>query len=132
MQISSYAKKPFKSLRHCIQRIRRGYCDADLWDMDGWFLWVIVPMLRQFSETIPSLPMWLYEQCIAETEYESGSDELNKICYQKWKIILNELADKFEKLESLYDDDSGTFQQQEALKNECFKRFSEYFFELYL
>ena len=45
--------------------------------------------------------------------------------------MLNELADKFEKLESLYDD-TEALRQQEALKNECFKTFSEYFFELYL
>lgn len=51
MRSAFYSKHPLKNMKYCIQRIKRGYCDADLWDIDHWFLAVIVPMLRQFAKT---------------------------------------------------------------------------------
>ena len=33
-----YSKHPLKNLKYCIQRIKRGCCDADLWEIDSWFL----------------------------------------------------------------------------------------------
>ena len=73
MRSAFYTKKPLKNLKYCIQRIRRGYCDADLWDIDSWFMSVIVPMLRQFDKTRFGWPTPIQEQYIEEhmAKYEA-------------------------------------------------------------
>ena len=38
MRTAFYSNKPPKNLKYCIQRIKRGYCYADLWEIDSWFL----------------------------------------------------------------------------------------------
>lgn len=130
MRSAFRSKNPIKNLKYCIQRILRGYCDADLWAIYEWFLLIIVPILRQFSESQMGWPMWLQEQCIAELGDRMNNEEIDEICQQRWKMMLNELADDFERIEE-FNDDLETVQQREALKNDCFKRFSEYFFNLW-
>ena len=131
MRTAFYSRKPLKNLKYCIQRIKRGYCDADLWNIDCWFLGVIVPMLRQFSRTQMGWPGRLQSKITAEMGDGVDSNQLDEICQQKWKEILNKLADDFETLERMHYDIETKDKEREALKNKCFKTFSEYFFELW-
>ena len=111
MRSAFYTKKPLKNLKYCIQRIRRGYCDADLWDIDSWFMSVIVPMLRQFDKTRFGWPTPIQEQYIEEHMAKYGVDrdellcnygeELEEVCNKKWSEILNKLADDFEMVNEL-------------------------------
>lgn len=131
MRSAFQSKKLLKNLKYCIQRIRLGYCDADLWDIDEWFLSVIVPMLRQFNNTrTGGCPGELIKNFVPEADDETDRDKLYEIGEQKWNEALNQLANDFETLKRLQDE-IGDSKQQETIKNECFKRFSEYFFYLW-
>ena len=57
-------KNQFWNLKYCIQRIRRGYCDGDLYELDVWFVSVIVPMLRQLEKTKEGYPNILKKEYI--------------------------------------------------------------------
>ena len=59
------------------QRIRQGFCDADVWNMDRWFLAVVPAMLRVLSNDI------------AFPDQEFGSLE-------EWQDWLVSLAEAFE------------------------------------
>lgn len=38
-----------RGIKYCYQRIKRGYSDVDVWNMDCWFLKIIPSMLRQLT-----------------------------------------------------------------------------------
>lgn len=142
MRSAFYTKKPLKNFKYCIQRIRRGYCDADLCDMDSWFMSVIVPMLRQFDKTRFGWPTPIQEQYIEEHMAKYGVDrdellcnygeELEEVCNKKWSEILNKLADDFEMVNELeFSNKRGDQEKQEELKNKCFETFAKWFFYLW-
>ena len=39
----------FSDLKCCLDRIRKGYCEKDLWEIDTWFLNVMPDMLEEFN-----------------------------------------------------------------------------------
>lgn len=39
----------FSDLKCCLDRIRKGYCKKDLWEIDTWFLNVMPDMLEEFN-----------------------------------------------------------------------------------
>ena len=142
MRSAFYTKKPLKNLKYCIQRIRRGYCDADLWDIDSWFISVIVPMLRQFNKTRTGWPVPIQEEYILENAEKHGMDhdeffcnhceEIDEASNKKWSEILNTLADDFELVEKMYFSRTpNEREKQEELKNKCFETFSKWFFYLW-
>lgn len=51
-------KQPWKipgsileNIRYSWQRIVKGYCDKDLWNIDYWFMRVVPDMLQRFKDT---------------------------------------------------------------------------------
>lgn len=46
-----------RELKWFWQRGRRGYSDKDIWNMDYWFLDIIVPMLKKLKETKHGYPV---------------------------------------------------------------------------
>ena len=77
------------------QRIERGYCDGDLWNMDQWFLEVIPPMLRQLAEDDLGFP-----------EPEFGTKE-------EWKDWLTTLADHFEACSEVAIEDQNPYKHED-------------------
>ena len=59
------------------QRLERGFCDADVWNMDRWFLVVVPPMLRELAE----------EGAFPDQYFETFED---------WRDWLVSLAEAFE------------------------------------
>ena len=56
-------KTPIKNIKHflfdlkcCRDRIRKGYCEKDAWDMDRWFLEVVPGVLDCLREQVDSYP----------------------------------------------------------------------------
>lgn len=81
-------KSFFKSFKFAYQRITRGFCDADWWDMDSFYLSLISSSLKHFAENTISHP---YE--FSETE---------------WKEKLLDLAQRI-KYVSLDNDESNEY-----------------------
>lgn len=46
----------FQDLKFCIQRIRKGYCDRDLWNIDYWLLSQLPSMLKEYKESKHGYP----------------------------------------------------------------------------
>ena len=46
----------FRELRFACQRVYRGYCDSDVWNLYSWFLDVVPDMLLQLKETGACFP----------------------------------------------------------------------------
>ncbi len=79
-------KEVLNDLKCCVQRIRKGFCYRDLWNIDSWFLCVIPDMLEEFANTTRSIPGRFLKGDGSETEEES-----RKI-FARWKGILTEMA----------------------------------------
>lgn len=133
-----YTKKPLKNLKYCIQRIRRGYCDGDLYELDVWFVSVIVPMLRQLNKTREGYPDILrkeyIEKQIKDTDIEYDDylcnhlEEVDEACNKEWSNILNQIADNFEKLEDIeFKFRRKHYEEREKLKKETFRMFAKWF-----
>ena len=135
-----YSKNIFRNIKYCIQRGRKGYCDADLWAIDRWFLDVMPPMLREFDKTRHSFPGSLQNEYIEKSKgsltYDDFlikfSNETEKYCDEKWSDLLNIMADDFEQLRKLYHRyDSKYDNEKEELKNEGLEMFCKWFFDLW-
>ena len=67
-----------KDLRYCRQRIKKGYCDADLYSIYDWFLEIVPAMLEQYKKTRHGSPGILGEN------YENEDGILvNDTCYRE-------------------------------------------------
>ena len=100
----------FRDLKCCLDRIRKGYCVKDLWEIDTWFLRIMPEMLEEFDRRKNSYPNAFWEQCVQKHESElpvskekfliSGArdfpDLYKKIsaeAYEAWGNTLQEMAD---------------------------------------
>ena len=51
----------FRDLKYCGQRIQKGYCDKDVWDLDYWFELVIPDMLQDLRDVHIGYPTSLID-----------------------------------------------------------------------
>lgn len=85
-----------KDLKFCGQRIRRGYCDEDLYSICEWFLSVVPPMLEQYRRTRHGSPGILGEN------YENEDGILvNDTCHEEWSEILDRMVFLFRESDDL-------------------------------
>lgn len=96
-------KTPIKNIKHflfdlkcCRDRIRRGYCEKDAWDVDLWFLEVVPGVLDLLREHADSFPLSLLEhyQDHSDISHEEDASEDAKWLVH-WKSILKEMSDLF-------------------------------------
>ena len=126
-----YLKQFFRSIKWAYQRVTKGYCDRDVWDVQGWFLNTIPYMLKDLKNTTHSYPL----------DFESP---------EEWKKILNKIAFSFEALNvdrfphyNPYDTNDkkqrGDYMHEEIvfgnyldeLKDNTFNLFNKYFWNLW-
>lgn len=108
----------FRDLKCCLERIRKGYCVKDLWEIDTWFLGIMPEMLEEFDRRKNSYPNAFWEQCVQKHESElpvskekfliSGArdfpDLYKKIsaeAYEAWGNTLQEMADLMRKAQEI-------------------------------
>ena len=72
------------------QRIKRGYCDEDVWSIDFWFCKTIAPMLRQLAKTSHGCPL-LDENGDVIYKENTSSEELD-IYAKRWEDTLLHMA----------------------------------------
>lgn len=99
-------KTPIKNIKHflfdlkcCRDRILKGYCEKDAWDMDRWFLEVVPGVLDCLREQVDSYPSNLPDKQASENG--GASCGVQSISLEddgrlaEWKGILKEMADAF-------------------------------------
>lgn len=72
------------------QRIKRGYCDEDVWSIDFWFCKTIAPMLRQLAKTTHGCAL-LDENGDVIYKENTSSEELD-IYAKRWEGTLLHMA----------------------------------------
>lgn len=97
-------KTPIKNIKHflfdlkcCRDRIRRGYCEKDAWDVDLWFLEVVPGVLDLLREHADSFPLSLLDehyQDHSDISHEKDASEDAKWLVH-WKSILKKMSDLF-------------------------------------
>ena len=104
----------FRDLKCCLDRIRKGYCVKDLWEIDTWFLGIMPEMLEEFDRRKNSYPNAFWEQCVQKHESElpvskekfliSGArdfpelyEKMDTEAYEAWGSTLMEMADLMRK-----------------------------------
>lgn len=66
----------FRQFKYAWQRATRGYCDADLWDLDDYYTKLFCATLKDFSKNLDSVPSNFY-------------NEIDGM--EKWREYLNEM-----------------------------------------
>ena len=136
----------FKEIKYAIQRIRKGYCDRDTWNIDWWFQKTIVLMLKDFKKNKHSYPTefktqeeWdnvLNKMIILFNNMDFDTCDISNPYEELWHSIVynpqyftpeqtKDIRKKYlEKQEEIYE-------QCENAKNEAFSLFSKYFHDLW-
>ncbi len=119
---------PFRCIRYGHQRICRGYCDRDVWDIDHWFYRVVVPMINQFRKETDTIP-----RCIADRFTDSVGRIDEKAAVEYWDRELRKMIWLFR--ESDEETSCGGKLKGEVYMEMCKKRafsmFCEYFHDLW-
>lgn len=80
-----------KSIKWAWQRITKGYCDKDLWDLEDYFLVLFHNTLKEFADNTSSFPAPSHEDLsfVHKVDLEAGDDSL---LLQSWKNTLYTIA----------------------------------------
>lgn len=133
-----------RNIRNSYQRIRYGYCDRDVWEIDDWFLNVVPNMLRDLKETNHGFPIRVGEMVGCDNRNYDEAKQQEAI--DKWDSILSEMIfylqeanpktcqkmdpDNKDTAENA-DDESKLSQYRNECKNKGLQLFSEWFWELW-
>ena len=85
-ELHNIPKEIFRDLKCCVQRIKRGFCYRDIWNIDDWFLSVIPDMLDELKNTRRGFPARFLKNDGSDTDEERGR------AAEKWEEILTEMA----------------------------------------
>lgn len=94
------------------QRVRRGFADCDLWNVDSYLLSVIPGMLRLFADGACGYPEQFWS-------FEKGRYVAND-SYEVWATELKRVADAFDYYASTYDQFKRTPAEDEAMRMKLF------------
>lgn len=139
---SAYSfKTPIKNIKHfffdlkcCRDRILKGYCEKDMWDMDVWFLTVIPDLLDLFekktngipSEFVEAVSIELYgkssEEMLYNTEKNFTDDEksykrISELAFARWQGTLKEMSCLFREAYAGYQNYKPSDYQKECRKS---------------
>ena len=101
------------------QRAKRGFCDADLWEIHTWFIEIMPDMLEKLADTAHSYPQRMWDEYYATHkdefaipddvspqklrtvgyEYylknEADEERIGDLCFAEWQRTLRYLAHLF-------------------------------------
>ena len=83
----------FNNIKYSWQRITKGYCDKDLWNIDYWFMSIMPDMLQKFKNTRHGSPSVLGEDYVDENGILN-----NDTCHENWDIILEKMIFLFREM----------------------------------
>lgn len=105
----------FRDLKYCGQRIRRGYCDEDLFSLHDWFLSVVPDMLQQYKDTRHGSP-----GILGENYANKDGILVNDTCHAEWDAILEKMIFLFREA------DEWTCQRKNPYEDEHMRIFKEF------
>ena len=146
-------KRPIKSIKYFFKalkwsrlRVKQGYCDYDVMDIDVWFSEIMPRMLRDFKSRLteqehPMLPEFFDEyyalfieksgmskEAFHEERYSGESQEkYHTWCAKRWREIIEEMAVAIEEVNK-YEQEYG--EELEEKKDKALALFGKYFFNL--
>jgi len=83
----------FRNIKYSWQRITKGYCNKDLWNIDYWFMSLMPDMLQQFKNTRHGSPG------ILGKDYTNDDGILcNDECHAEWDKILEQMIFLFREM----------------------------------
>ena len=85
-KITGVVREFGRDLRRSYERIRKGYCDFDTFDIDSWFLGLMPAMLQEFKDNLHGCPV--SEDSLSHSLLPDGdySDDM-----KKWKNTLDQM-----------------------------------------
>ena len=78
------------SIKHKLQRTKKGYCDYDLYNIDGWFINIFPKMLGEFAERTCGYPC-------NEEELKKEVSKMSTIWVQNQQSIIDKILKKYDK-----------------------------------
>ena len=137
----------FKALKWSRLRVKQGYCDYDVMDIDVWFSEIMPRMLRDFKSrlteqehpVLPELfdeyysifiePYGMSKEAFHEELYSGELQEkYHKWCAKRWREIIEEMAALIEEVNK-YEQEYG--EELEEKKDKALALFGKYFFHLW-
>ena len=88
-QIGRLFKQISRDLKWSHQRIWKGYCDYDLFSIDGWFMKLMPRMLKEFKETRHGSPVTINN---ASQAVFLDDEERNQAVHCEWDKILDRMV----------------------------------------
>lgn len=79
-----------KQLEYARERVTKGYCEKDLWDIESWFLRIMADMLAEFKVKRNGSPSRLGENYVNDKGIL-----VNDKCHAEWDAILDEMVRLF-------------------------------------
>lgn len=75
-----------RDIKFCGQRLRKGYCEKDTWDIHSWFLEIMPQMLEDYKDNRMGSPGTLGENYTNEKGLL-----VNDTCHEEWTEILDRM-----------------------------------------
>ncbi len=104
-----------RDLKCCGQRIRKGYCYKDLWDIGDWFLKLMPDMLQEYKENRSGSP-----GCLGEDYTNAEGILCNDTCHKEWDKILEQMIFLFREA------DEATCIKKNPLEDESNRIYEEF------
>ena len=119
--------KVLKRKKYAKQRATQGFCDADIYSINNWFLSIIPKMIRELKKVNLGIPNYIHMQAYYDNKYKTDMTEEDFICWndktpeykkfleetseygaKKWNSILDEIAFLFDEC----DDEKCSMQNE--------------------
>lgn len=82
-----------RNIKYSFQRITKGYCDKDLWNIDYWFMNLMPDMLQQFKDTKHGSL-----SCLEKEHADEHGNFCNDECHTEWDKILDKMIFLFREM----------------------------------
>lgn len=125
-RIKWFFEKHWYNFKVRCERFKRGYAYADIWNMDGWFIHTVEPMLRHLRKTHFGYPC--VDEAFTNEDWENILDQM---------IYHLHLMDEDNVENELFNGDCGIdgyldlYKVKEEHREKFFELFSKYFYCLW-
>lgn len=87
-------KNFFRKIKFAFQRVKRGFSDYDVWDIDMWFCKTVPAMLERLAETTHGYPHQFWQAYnIDVANGAMTTHEADEAAYKNWQMTLYQMAD---------------------------------------